>query len=142
MGAAILLQSLGAGADFDAVVAEASFASFREIAFDRGPAGRTIFRPLVESGLLWARIRHGAALGDASPEAAVAQTTVPVLLIHSRRDESVAYRHARILRSARPRRVALWTVDAPHTGAFGAAPDEFRRRVFDWLSPPSPGALP
>jgi predicted alpha/beta-fold hydrolase len=76
MGAAQLLQSLGAGAHFCAVAAESSFFSFREVACDRmgqpfglGPwVGRTVLRPLVEVAFLRARWKYGLNLDEVSPE--------------------------------------------------------------------------
>jgi uncharacterized protein len=64
MGAAQLLQSLAAEPNFCAIVAESSFSSFREIAYDRmgqqfhaGPwVGRTVLRPVVEIALAYVRL--------------------------------------------------------------------------------------
>jgi pimeloyl-ACP methyl ester carboxylesterase len=67
MGAAQLLQSLDTHPRFCAIVAESSFANFREIAYDRmgqpfhlGPwFGRTLLRPLVEVAFLRASSKYG-----------------------------------------------------------------------------------
>ena len=90
MGAAQLLQSLDTHPRLCAVVAESSFSTFREIAYDRmgqpfhlGPwVGRTILRPLVEVAFLRARLKYHLNMDDISPEDSVAATTIPVLLIH------------------------------------------------------------
>ena len=79
MGAGQLLQSLAAGAQFCAVVAESSFSDFREIAYDRmgqpfhlGPwVGRTILRPVVEAAFLRARWKYGLDMQQVSPEKAL-----------------------------------------------------------------------
>jgi predicted alpha/beta-fold hydrolase len=103
MGAAQLLQSLGAGTHFCAVVAESSFSNFHEIAYDRmgqpfhlGPSvgpwfGRTFFRPLVEAAFLRARWKYGFNLQQVSPEDAVATTPVPVFLIQARSMETFPF---------------------------------------------------
>jgi pimeloyl-ACP methyl ester carboxylesterase len=94
MGAAELLQSLSVEPHFCAVVAESSFSSFREIAYDRmgqpfrlGPwFGRTLLRPVIEFAFLYVRWRHQLDMQQVSPENALAATTVPVFLIHGQID--------------------------------------------------------
>ncbi len=93
MGAALLLESLKSTPGFCAVVAESPFANFREASYYRmgqwsgtGPwLGRTLLRPAVETGFLYARLKYGVNLGKASPENAVAASSVPVLLIHGKK---------------------------------------------------------
>jgi uncharacterized protein len=76
MGAAQLLQALAIEPNLCAVVAESSFATFREVAYDRmgqrfgaGPwVGRSVLRPVVEIALLLARMRYHVDLAQASPE--------------------------------------------------------------------------
>jgi len=152
MGAGQMLQSLRATPGFCAVVAESSFASFREASYDRmgekmnagAWAGRTLLRPSVEAGLLYARWRYGVDLEQASPESAVATSLVPVLLIHGRRDINLPPRHSeRILAysSSRIPAVVLWEpAEAEHCGAAGAEPEEYERRVIGWFEshPPRP----
>jgi hypothetical protein len=97
MGAAQLLQSLDTHPHLCAVVAESSFANFREIAYDRmgqpfhlGPwVGRTILRPLVEVAFLRARLKYHLRMEDISPEDSVAATKIPVLLIHGAADSNI-----------------------------------------------------
>ena len=141
MGAAELLQSLAAGARFCAVVAESGFANFREIAYDRmgqpfgmGPwVGRTVLRPLVEVAFLRARWRYGLKMEQVSPENAVAETQVPVLLIHGAIDSNIPVRHSLAMHAVAPRTV-LWVVPgADHCGAMAVAPSEFERRVLGWF---------
>lgn len=156
MGAAELLQSLAAEPGFCAVVAESSFASFREASYDRlgqelhsGQwVGRTLLRPAVEAGFVSARWRYGVDLEQASPEAAVAASRVPVLLIHGLADTNLPPRHAEriVARSAsRIPAIELWEpARAGHCGAAGAEPAEYNRRVIGWFgshltSGPSPG---
>jgi len=145
MGAAVLLESLKTTPRFCAVVAESPFADFREASFDRmgqwtgtGPwFGRTVLRPAVESGIVYARFRYGADLGQDSPEDSVAVSKVPVLLIHGKRDDNLpAYNSEMILARSRSRgdAVVLWEpADAGHTGAAAAEPEEYERRVIGWF---------
>jgi hypothetical protein len=141
MGAAELLQSLEAGARFCAVAAESSFATFREIAYDRmgqpfhlGPwVGRTILQPLVEVALLRARWKYGLEMEKVSPEGAVSRTAVPVLLIHGQVDSNIPVRHSRRIH-ARNLNSQLWEVPgADHCGAISTAPQEFESRLLGWF---------
>jgi hypothetical protein len=142
MGGAILLQALRVETRFCAVVAESPFASLREVTCDRvgflfgtGPwLGRTVLRPTIAASLLWGRLRHGVDLDAASPEAAVAGTRVPILLVHGTADENIPIRHSRRLHAANPEWVDLWEVEgAAHTAAHGRAPSEFEAKVIAWF---------
>src|SRR5262245_17876451 len=66
MGAAILLQSLRVEPRFRAVVAEAPFVTFEEVAYDRmrqfAGLNRLAAWPFVRPGLLYARAIHGLDL--------------------------------------------------------------------------------
>jgi len=152
MGAAQLLQSLATETRFCAVVAESPFASFREVAYARfgrefhtGPwIGSTFFRPSVDVGFLYVRIRYGFNMEDASPKRAVTRTTTPVMLIHGLRDRNIPPSHSDEIQAVNPAHVTVWKVpDAVHTGAHKVAPEEFERRVLNWFeSHPSPPRKP
>lgn len=145
MGAAQLLASLRTTPGFCAVVAESAFASFREASYDRmgekmnagAWAGRTLLRPAVETGLIYARWKYEIDFNQASPQNAVAASSVPVLLIHGRRDTNLPPRHSEMILARNPARiprVVLWEpAEAGHCGASGAAPEEFERRVVGWF---------
>jgi len=97
LGAAELLQSLATRPDFCAVAAESSFADFREIAYDRmgqafhtGPwLGRTILRPVVAAAFLRVRWKYGLDMQTVSLERSIANSKIPVLLIHGQADSSI-----------------------------------------------------
>jgi fermentation-respiration switch protein FrsA (DUF1100 family) len=145
MGAAQLLNSLRTVRGFCAVAAESSFASFREVSYVRigewfgtGPwLGRTVLRPVVESGILYARWKYGVDLAQDNPAEAVAANRVPVLLIHGLRDNNIPpYNSEMILAASEGRNpnVFLWEPpDAGHCGAEGAEPGEFEHRVVGWF---------
>jgi pimeloyl-ACP methyl ester carboxylesterase len=141
MGAAQLLQALETESRFCAVVAESAFSTFQEIAYDRmgqpfhlgAWVGRTVLRPLVGVAFLRARWKYGLTMGEVSPEAAVASSQVPVLLIHGQIDGNVPVRHSRAIHARAPQTV-LWEVPgADHCGALAVAPDEFERRIVAWF---------
>ena len=146
MGAAQLLQSLSSGARFCAIIAESSFSTFREIAYDRmgqpfhlGPwVGRTFLWAVVESAFLRARWKYGLDMDNASPEDSVARTQVPVLLIHGQVDSNIPVRHSRLIHEWAPN-TSLWEVPgADHCGALNTAPDQFKRVLLTWFSRGSP----
>jgi dipeptidyl aminopeptidase/acylaminoacyl peptidase len=141
MGAAQLLQALAVEPHFCAVVAESSFATFREIAYDRmgqrfgtGPwLGRTLLRPVIEIALAIARVKYHVDLTQASPQDAVAHTRVPVLLIHGVVDSNIPLRHSLRLVAHNPQ-MRLWQVPgADHCGAISSAPKEFEQTVLAWF---------
>jgi uncharacterized protein len=142
MGAAELLQSLTVEPGFCAVAAESSFATFREIAYDRmgqpfhlGPwFGRTLFRPVVEFAFLYVRLRYRLPMQQVSPDDSVAATRVPVLLIHGQIDSNIPIRHSRQIHAGNPQTV-LWEVpNADHCGAISADPQGFERHLLIWFS--------
>jgi hypothetical protein len=142
MGAAQLLQSLPKESRFCAVVAESPFASFREVAYARfgrafhtGPwLGSTFFRPTVEVGFLYSRLRYGLNLEEASPKQAVEKTHTPVMLIHGLNDLNIPPFHSDEIQAHNPTQIVVWKVPgAVHTGAHKAAPAEFERRVLNWF---------
>ena len=141
MGAAILLDSLATEPGFCAVSAESSFSTFQEAAYDRlgqqfgtgAWLGRTLLRPAFEAGLLYARIRYGVDLEQASPQSAVAASKVPVLLIHGLADNNLPPRHSEQIKAANSA-VELWEpAGVGHCGAASAAPAEYERRVIGWF---------
>jgi uncharacterized protein len=56
--------------------------------------------PFVEAMLLWGRLAFGADITRPTPAEAAARVAVPVLLVHSRTDEQIPFRHAERLRAA------------------------------------------
>lgn len=145
MGAGQLLNSLRTEHGFCAVVAESSFASFREVSYVRigewcgtGPwLGRTLLRPVVDFGILYARWRYGVDLAQDNPAQAVAASRVPVLLIHGLHDNNIPPYNSEMIFAASNGRnpdVSLWEpADAGHCGAMGAEPGEYERRIVGWL---------
>ena len=143
MGAAQLLQSLPKEPRFCAVVAESPFATFREVAYARvgrafgtGPwLGRTFFRPAVDVGFLYARLKYGVNMENASPADAVAHVQPPVLLIHGENDTNIPPYHSDLIQARNRASVQVWKVPgAVHTGAHHAAPKEFEERVLEWFA--------
>jgi len=143
MGAVVLLQSVEKESRFCAVVAESSFASFRQIAYVRvgqffhtgSWLGRIVLLPAVEAAFLYGRLTRGINLADASPEKSVAGSRVPILLIHGLADDNIPFQQSERIRAHDPAGIVLWEVPlAGHCGAVNAAGQEFDRRVLGWFS--------
>jgi uncharacterized protein len=160
MGAAILLQAVEKESRFCAVVAESSFASFRQIAYVRVGQlfhigtwlARVALRPAVELAFLYGRLTRGVNLADASPERSVVGSHVPILLIHGLADDNIPFQQSEWIRAHNPYEIVLWEVpNAGHCGAVNAAGGEFDTRVLGWFTshdrgyatpPPMAPALP
>jgi hypothetical protein len=143
MGAAIALQAAANDNSLCGVAAESSLASFREIAYDRFSqwtglsiaASRVVGRPTLELAMLYVRLRYGVELTRASPQQALGEISVPVLLIADNADRNIPPRQAAMLvRNAKPND-AVWVVNgADHCGASAVAHQEFQRRVLQWFA--------
>lgn len=137
LGASVLIESLAEGADFRAVVAECAYSSFEAVAEERVaqhvPSAAAVV--LVKEGILYTRLRYGVDLGNARPETAIRHAHVPILLIHGLADRETSPQNSERLLRANPRTAQLWLVPgAKHTGAYGATPREFERRVLEWFA--------
>ena len=141
MGAAILLQAVEKESRFCAVVAESSFASFRQIAYVRvgqfvGTGtwlGGVVLRPAVELAFLYGRLARGVNLANASPERSVVVSHVPILLIHGLADHNIPPQQSERIRTHNPAEIVLWEVpEAGHCGAVNVAGQEFDTRVLGW----------
>jgi hypothetical protein len=142
LGAAVLLQSLSVEKRFRAVIAECPFANFANVAEYRvaqrlpmdSRLAHAVAATMVWSGFLYTRLRYGVDFRAASAEAVAGSTSTPVLLIHGLDDTNIPPAHSRMIAS-RNQSIALWLVPgAGHTGAFQAAPEQFRQRVLGWFS--------
>jgi pimeloyl-ACP methyl ester carboxylesterase len=142
LGGAVLIESLTVEPRFSAIVAESAFSSFERIARDRVAEqlpfgleiGRLLAAPPVWAGFLYARLRYGLDFRAASPEAAIARSATPLLLVHGLNDTQTPPEHSRILAGKNPHSAMLWLVPrAGHTGAFGTSPQEFQERVLGFF---------
>lgn len=142
MGAAIAIQASAVTPGLCAITAEASFASFREIANDRISQmthlglwfPRTIGAPTRDLAFLYSEIRYHVNLSEASPLQAIRQSRVPTLLICGTADDNIPMRHSLELFRAGASHSQLWIVEgAEHTGAVQVNPDVFERRIVGWF---------
>ena len=120
-------------------MAECPFATFAEVADYRlshiSGINATLLWPIRELGFGYARVRYGVNLWHASPVAAMARSSVPVLLIHGTADVNIPPSQSRELRAVRRAgETELWEVPgAAHVSAINAEPREMPRRVAEWF---------
>jgi pimeloyl-ACP methyl ester carboxylesterase len=100
LGGAVALLTAAEDPRIRAIVAYAPFADLRVL-------GRELYGwmwlaryPFVEAMLLWSRVLLGADISRPSPAEAAGRLALPVLLVHSRQDEQIPFRHAEQLRAA------------------------------------------
>lgn len=142
MGAAIAIQASAVTPGICAATAEASFASFREIANDRISQWthlglwfpKTLGAPARELAFLDAAFRDRVNLADANPLRSIRESRVPTLLICGTADDNIPMRHSLELFRAGASHSELWIVEgAEHTGASDVNPQAFERRVVGWF---------
>lgn len=141
-GAATLLQALKQENRFCAVVAESSFANFRQVSYIRvgqflhtgAWLGEIALRPAVELAFLYGKVTRGVNIASASPESAVVGSSIPVFLIHGLADTNIPPEQSERIQAHNPGKIVLWKVpNAGHCGARGAAGEEFDKRVLEWF---------
>jgi pimeloyl-ACP methyl ester carboxylesterase len=100
LGGAVALLTAAEDPRIRAVAAYAPFADLRALGRELYGWMWVVRYPFVEAMLLWARLAFGADIARPTPAEAAARVTVPVLLVHSRADEQIPFRHAERLRAA------------------------------------------
>jgi len=99
MGGAVALMTIDKAPEIRAVIAESSYASLGDMAFQ-------LFRipllnyPMAYLVRLWAKLFLGIDLSDVSPAERVRETNIPILLIHSSADDVIPFSHGQALRQA------------------------------------------
>ena len=100
LGGAVAMLTAAEDPRIKAIVAYAPFADLRVL-------GQEVYRwmwvaryPFVEAMLLWSRVLFGADISRPTPAEAASRLAVPILLVHSRQDEQISFRHAERLRTA------------------------------------------
>ncbi|GEM_PF-1344770 len=141
MGAAILLQAAAEEPRIHGVVAEASFANFREVGYDYMSLGmgswlgRFLLRPLVSLTASAVEKEGGFNPQEVSPEQAVAKRPFPIFLIYGEKDWRTPRRHGHRIMAAAQGPKAMWVVPkARHTEALGRDPAGFERRTVEFLA--------
>jgi pimeloyl-ACP methyl ester carboxylesterase len=100
LGGAVALLTAAEDARIRAIAAYAPFADLKALGHELYAWMWLARYPFVETLRLWSRLAFGADITRPTPAEAAARLTVPVLLVHSRTDEQIPFRHAERLRAA------------------------------------------
>jgi uncharacterized protein len=100
LGGAVAILTAAEDPRIRAVAAYAPYSDLKTLARDLHEWLGLAKYPFVELMALWGRLLLGVDLGVASPAAAARRLMTPVLLIASREDELIRFRHAEALQTA------------------------------------------
>lgn len=143
MGAAIALQAAASNNNVCAVAVESSFASFHEIAYDRVSqwtglslnTSRVVGGPVIDLAFLYVHIRYGVDLAKASPQRALRESSIPILIIADNADRNIPPRQvAMLVQYAKPADTVWHVPGADHCGASAVAHQQFQSRVLRWFA--------
>jgi pimeloyl-ACP methyl ester carboxylesterase len=127
MGGAVALRAVSDAPEIKAIVSESSYAELGLLASE-------LYRiPLLQYPLgylttLWAKLFLGMDVKSVSPLKSAPELKIPVLLIHSRHDEVIPFRHAILLKEAlkdNPK-AEFWFEEILTHGEFGS---EYQKRI-------------
>jgi len=128
LGGAVALLTAAEDPRIKAVAAYAPFADLRMLGHQLYAWLFVLKYPFVGMMRVWSRVFLGADLTAPTPAAAVATLSIPVLLIASREDEQIPFRHAERLREAlaqNPRAEFAFMARGRH----GEMPPDFEARL-------------
>ena len=140
LGGSVLLESLRTETRFSAVIAESAYSDFPSIAEERvrrnAPAAlKWLTTPVVDSGILWTRLRYGLDLRASSATDGVRRSKTPILLAHGLEDRLTSPDNSRSLAAANPALTQLWLVPgASHVNLWATVKREFEERTLTWLA--------
>jgi pimeloyl-ACP methyl ester carboxylesterase len=133
LGGAVALLTAAEEPRIRAIVAYAPFA-------DLALLGHDLYRwlwlakyPVVGSMRVWSRLFLGADIAAVAPREAAARLTIPVWLIHSRRDDQIPFHHAALLREALGRNPRA-EFDFMARGYHGELPPDFEARLIRFFT--------
>ena len=137
MGAAVSLLAAAEHSRVRAVVADSPYARFDHAVQSRlsmafGPRAGGLVRPHIQrTGERFLGVRCETI----APVEAAVRLTCPVLLVQGQEDTLVLPFNARLIHEANPDHIMLWEVPgARHARAIYTAPDEYTRRLGDFLN--------
>ena len=128
LGGAVGITAAAEDPRIGAVAAYAPFADLRQLGYEAYARLWVLKYPLVELMRLWGLAFLGGDVTEPSPASAAARLAMPVLLIASREDEQISFRHAERLAkslSTNPRAEFYFLEHGRH----GELPDDFGARV-------------
>ncbi len=128
LGGAVAIMTAAEDPRIRAVATYAAFSDLKTLGYEIYSPLWVLKYPFVELMILWAWLFLGGDVTTPSPEKAAHTLSIPVLLIHSREDEQISFRHAERLQRA--------LMHTPHSefyflerGRHGELPPEFGERL-------------
>ncbi len=136
MGAAVAILTAAIEPDVEAVVADASFATIRDLIGYVYQRRRLPLRPILELSDAINRWRFGYPFEAVRPVDVVGKIAPrPLLIIHTTGDEIIPVEHAHRLHAAAGEPKELWIVaDAPHCGAYFVDRPAYVERVAQFFA--------
>lgn len=132
LGGATALMTAADDSRIDAIVSYASFSNLKTLGTETYASLFILKYPLIELMNVWVRLFLGAWVTDISPENAAQNISIPVLLIHTQKDEQITFSHAKRLQNALDKNEkALFYF--PEMGLHGELPLDFDDRVKDFF---------
>ena len=128
LGGAVALLTAAEDPRIRAVAAYAPFADLRVLGRELYTFLWVLRYPLIELMVVWSRVFLGGDITTPSPATAAERLSIPVLLIHSPRDEQIPFRHAERLRAALARNAGA-QFDFTDRGYHGGLGGEFDDRL-------------
>ena len=135
LGGAVALLACAGGDGAAAVIADSPFADL-ELRVRQGMVGNFMPLKVFEPGMrLMARLLYGIDIRAVSPMKALANSELPVLLIHGENDDMISMVHFRLLsRAVESGPGETWLVHgAGHVDAYRLYPEEYAARVIRFL---------
>lgn len=136
MGAAIALQTAGIEPRISAVVAEASFATLREITVDyQKRLMRLPWHFLRNISMKRSEVIAHFKHREVSPIEAVKNIHVPVLFIHGRNDTFIKYQYSEEMYAAANDPKELWIIDnASHNNVHDIGKQRYEERIVQFFT--------
>ena len=139
MGAGIAIMAAAREPGIAAVVADSPFADIDDFIAQetarKTPIPEAAVPAFLPAASLFADVLYDIDLGDLKPERDVALLSYPVLVIHGEADKRIPVAHGRRVYEAAPPGSELWIVPGlDHVDALHNAPDEYARRVQEYLA--------
>lgn len=138
-GAAVGILTLDEIEELSFVIADSTFHSFEQVAYDTiAILSNTVVAAVLTPGVLnLLEFRTGMEVDMVKPEASIAGTLTPVLLIHAADDPAMNKSHSQIVFDAKTTdNVAIEITDwgAGHADSALIDPDAYRSLIFSFLS--------
>jgi len=128
LGGATALLTAAEDKRIDSVVSYAAFSDLRILGQETYSRLFVLKYPLVELMLLWSRVLSGETVTNSSPLNAAKNITVPVFIVHTKKDEQISFSHAmRLKESLAENQKAEFYF--PEQGLHGELPVDFNSRI-------------